>query len=170
MHNLHLIVIHSTSAEDACNEVETMIEDFGNENNWRTICGCVSDKNEVYIHDAEGRYVPSEDYLNTIEKINENVKGWMRSTLYGENAKKRIEEGNVDFTNWSAHELWELKEYVEYLRQIQSFKEHHNVSDIEEFDVLNHTFYPYEYAECGVTFSESEDGENTYIVFIDMHS
>jgi hypothetical protein len=44
MHNLHFVITTADSPEDACNNVETLISDFGNENNWRTVCGCVSEK------------------------------------------------------------------------------------------------------------------------------
>ena len=35
MHNLHYIVVQAETPEDAMSEAETMISDWGTENNWR---------------------------------------------------------------------------------------------------------------------------------------
>jgi len=67
-HNLHLIVVRAESGLDACNEAEDLLFDFGTENNWRSMCGAVSEDNEVYLN-GEGRYEPDEK-SDTIEKIN----------------------------------------------------------------------------------------------------
>ena len=70
MHNLHYVVVKAETGEEACSEVESSIEDFGNENNWRNICGAVSQDNEVY-KSLDGRWKPEDD--DTIEKINESI-------------------------------------------------------------------------------------------------
>ncbi len=55
MHNLHFILVRASSGEKACQDAENQIIDFGTDNNWRTMCGAVSEDNEVY--DAgDGRY------------------------------------------------------------------------------------------------------------------
>jgi 2,4-dienoyl-CoA reductase (NADPH2) len=70
MHNLHFIVVRSSSGEEACKQAENEIIDFGTDNNWRTMCGAVSQDNEVY--DAgDGRYRPAETDYTTIEAIND---------------------------------------------------------------------------------------------------
>ena len=57
MHNLHFILVRASSGEKACQDAENQIIDFGTDNNWRTMCGAVSEDNEVY--DAgDGRYEP----------------------------------------------------------------------------------------------------------------
>lgn len=167
MHNLHLFVIKSESPDEACSTVETLIEDFGNENNWRTICGCVSEHDEVYINDEDGRYPPT-DGMNTVASINEMVKGWIKGgTIYGNIAEQKIAEGNTDFKSWTSSELWSLEQYASYLKNMKDALEG---KDVEEFNVLEDSYYPYEFAECGVTQDDGlNDGDIKYIVFIDMH-
>ena len=75
MHNLHLAVIKANSPKEACIAVETETSSWGDENNWRSIGGCVSDKDEVYVSEEDARYYPDEDW-NTIEKLNKLVLGW----------------------------------------------------------------------------------------------
>ena len=70
-HNLHLVVIKADSAEDACNSVENEIIDFGNDNNWRTICGSVSEDNEVFISEDNAGFMEN---METIEKINAFIR------------------------------------------------------------------------------------------------
>lgn len=91
MHNLHFVVTRAESPQDACDNVETFISDFGNDNNYRTICGCVSEKNKVFINDSSGRYSPRDTGYTTIAKINRAIKEWTKETIYGETAKKKIE-------------------------------------------------------------------------------
>ena len=78
----------ASSGEEACNEAENLLMDFGNENNWRTFCGAVSQDNEVY-NAGDGRYQPKDTDYTTIEKINECVNEWMKHTWYGKTAKDR---------------------------------------------------------------------------------
>ncbi len=51
-------------------------------------------------------------------------------------------------------------------------KEKGQLSPVNDFDVLKEKFYEYEYTQCGVTEldSFSEENDETYIVFVDMHS
>lgn len=177
MHNLHLVVVKADSAEDACSIVETELESFGNENNWRTICGAVSEKDEVFSKEGDfrGRYTPSDCETLTIEAINKMVKEWMKGNYYGDTAKKKLAKGKLDFSKWNSGDLWSLEQYAKHLYQVAKIKESkkHNKKAgkkvSKDFDVLNDSFYAYEYTECGVTHIDYE-GEKTYVVFVDMHS
>jgi len=169
MHNLHFYVVKADSPQEACSEVEGLIESFGDENNWRTICGCVSEDNEV--HDIGkgdifgGRYIPSDINLTTIEAINNNVKGWLNTKNNHLRVIEKLKE-SPDFTNkevWKIHDLWCLEQYVKDLYQQYN---------IEGFNVLTDDYFAYEYDQCGVTQYEGSE-ETTgkkYVVFIDMHS
>lgn len=162
MHNLHLAVVKAESAKEACNYVESEISDFGNENNWRTICGAVSEANEVFINDKDGGYPPEAD--QTIESINAMVKQWFNDDTYTLAAKEKIANGETDFTKWNSNELWQLKMYAEQL---------HELCDIPKdgFNVLENTYYDYQYDQCGVTnMVNAEEEGQLYVVFIDMHS
>lgn len=166
MHNLHFAVIRSESAEDACNTVECFIEDFGNENNWRSISGAVSEHNEVYLT-GEGRFAPDET-SDTIEKINAMVTKWMQpDTFYEEPAKKVMKlvlEGNdpEDTLDWYRLEKYAADRYAEAMSK--------KIAKGEPFNVLEHEFKDYQYDDCGVTQLDYDDGETAYVVFIDMHS
>ena len=73
MHNLHFMIVQANDPKDACNIVETEIQDWGNDNNWRTIAGCVSEDDEVYNTPESSRFKPSEMGYDTIRKINEVI-------------------------------------------------------------------------------------------------
>lgn len=165
MHNLHFIVVKASSGQEACREAENQIIDWGTENNWRIMCGAVSEDGEVY--DAQdGRYRPKDtDYL-TIDAINEAVKGWLSESFYGATAKEKLDKGEINLDEWNAVELWSLSKYARHLSESYPYKE-------REFDILKEdTFYAYQFDECGVTnlCYNSEDGDKTWIVFCDMHS
>jgi hypothetical protein len=164
MHNLHLVVLKAEDAQDACDTVESQIEDYGNENNWRTICGCVSEDNEVYIHDKSGRYPPEAN--ETIESINAMVRKWVNSEGSFSGAAIAKLKKEPDFTKWTdSLALWSLGKYVDELR----YKAELNG---EEFDVLQHSYANGVYDECGVTQLDvwEEEDTKTYVVFVDMHS
>ena len=168
MHNLHFYVVKADNAKNACSEVDSLIDSFGDENNWRTICGCVSEDNEV--HDIGkgdtfgGRYIPSDMNLTTIESINKLVAGWLGDEVRYSMIIKKLKE-SPDFTNkeiWKKHDLWCLEKYANSLYQRY---------DIGTFDVLKDSHFAYQYDECGVTQYEGEQTTGKkYVVFIDMHS
>jgi len=165
MHNLHFILVRASSGEKACQDAENQIIDFGTDNNWRTMCGAVSEDNEVY--DAgDGRYRPERD-MTTIEAINQAVKGWLSESFYGATAKEKLGKGETNLDEWNAVELWSLSRYANHLSEAHSYKE-------RPFDIIKgDTFYSYQYDEWGVsdmTYDTNDDGDKTWVVFCDMHS
>lgn len=175
MHNLHFILVRASSGEKACQDAESQIIEWGTENNWRTMCGAVSEDNEVY--DAgDGRYRPNpaESDLTSIEQINECVNKWLEKCFYGSVAKEKFEKNEFNLDEWNAHELWSLSKYAEHLSEAVEYKG-------KSFDVLKDTFFSYKYDECGVTnmvYGRVEDDEESmafpkekiWVVFCDMHS
>ncbi len=163
MHNLHYIRVKSDNPKDACNTVETTIEDWGTGNNWRSIGGCVSSDNEVYrIVDEENkfmnaRWVPDVDM--TIEKINVMCNEWLKPADY----YKRQFDKCVDGKEETPFDWYGAKKHCEHMYQIGMLQG-------KTFDVLQDEFYSWKLNECGVTDIEyQQDGKNTYIVFVDMH-
>ncbi len=59
MHNLHLILVHAETPEEACVNAENGIEDFGNGSNWRYVGGCISENNEITDMHGGSRWYPS---------------------------------------------------------------------------------------------------------------
>ena len=165
MHNLHLVKVKADSGEQACKEVEILIMDFGNENNWRTICGAVSEDNEVF-NAGDGRYEPKDTDYQSIDKINEAVNQWIKSSWYGKIAEDKFAEGNFNLTEWDSHELWSLSKYAEHLSEAHPFREN-------PFDCMkDDCFFSYKYDECGFTdlTHSTTDGDKIWFVFVDMHS
>jgi hypothetical protein len=161
-----LAIIKAKTPQEACDNVEIAISNFGDDNNWRTICGCVSIKNEV--HDCgDGRYSPLNIGLITIAKINSTVRRWIKKVnIFGNLAKEKIKKakGKIDFSEWQSYELFSLQKYAEHLKE-QSY-----VKGVK-FDVRNlNEFYPHNFTECGVTNLVDESAEGIlYVVLIDMH-
>lgn len=166
MHNLHFISIKAISGEEACKKAENEIIDFGTENNWRTMCGAVSQDNEVY-NAEDGRYEPKDTDYQSIEKINEVVSQWIKDSFYGETAKLKFEKGETNLSEWNGIELWSLSKWAKHLSEAHSYKD-------REFDILKgDTFYTCQFDECGVTdmtYDTNDDGDKTWVVFCDMHS
>jgi hypothetical protein len=164
MHNLHFILVKAISGEEACKKAENEIMDFGTENNWRTMCGAVSQDNEVY-NAGDGRYEPKDTDYQSIEAINNAVDKWTKDSFYGETAKIKFDKGETNLDEWNPIELWSLSKWAEHLSEAHSYKE-------RSFNVLEDTFFSYKYDECGVSdcIWSGEDGDKIWIVFVDMHS
>ncbi len=162
MYNLHLAVVKAKSPKEACDYVESEISEYGDDNNWRTICGAVSEANEVFINDKDGSYPP--EATETIESINSMVKGWFNVDDYILAVKEIIANGETDFTKWDRHEIWLLKKYADQLYELCDIPK-------ETFNVLENSYYGYKYDEFGVTnmVNKEEEGQ-LYVVFISMHS
>lgn len=175
MHNLHLIVVKAETGREACENAHTIISDWGDENNWRTMCGAVSEDNETY--DArDGRYRPDED-TNTIDKLNDMVQDWMKESHYGTTARIKLKRGKK-IENFTSSELWSLQKEVEHLYAVKTvaeckkYKRKNGEKVSRKFSVLEDEFFQSQYDECGVTRLEEADDNNgkLWVVFCDMHS
>lgn len=184
MHNPHFCVIAADSAEEAEAAVEAELQDWGDENNWRSICGSVSEHDEVHVT-GDGRY-PPDDNDNTIAKLNR----FMQSVVDGQDcpieseamaAMKLVVEGGVPET---ARGWWCIKQYAERMFNMQG-NGGGRFAKGGKFDILTSQFMDGCYDEIGVTnFVDPgpRDGEDAiamreanplrkrYVVFVDMHS
>lgn len=173
MHNLHFVVVKAETGEEACDIVETQISNWGNENNWRTMCGAVSENNEVY-YTTDGRYPPSKD-SNTIAKINKKVKGWLKGNYYGGTAKELLAKGKK-VECFSQQEAWSLMKYAEYLHELKllkltkTYQKKAGKKVSPSFDILSDEFYSWKFDERGVTRIDYENEGKVWVVFVDMHS
>jgi len=168
-HNLHFIRVIADTGEDACGVAEDYLSEWGTENNWRTMCGAISQDNEVFDNNdayGGGRFKPSEIGITSIAQINETVDKWMEGTFYGNTAKELLESGKP-IHEFNRHELWSLKEYVKFLYQLKGFQ---GDEKDKKFNALVDEYYPYEYDECGLTDTQNYYEGKTWIVFCDMHS
>ena len=167
MHNLHLAVVRANDPQEACSLVETEISDWGTENNWRVVCGCVSEKNERY-YTGEGRWNPVE-LGDTIESLNKWVESLMEGGLLWQSPKETHKEvkrlmrrfingQEIEWVNWIT-----LKKFCELQKEVAYFGK-------KEFNILEHNFFDYNFGENGVTnMIDREEGQR-YVVYIDMHT
>ncbi len=164
MHNLHFIVLHANSGAEACERATTFISDWGNENNWREMCGAVSQSNSVYST-GEGRYQPKENM--TIDDCNNIYKTWFADEGYGNVAADKFRAGETNIYEWDNYELWSLKHLAEYLCQT-----HGRGGSAIGFDVLRDNFYYCHFDHTGVTQVDDyiHEGGERWVVFVDMHS
>jgi hypothetical protein len=160
MHNLQFIAIKADSPEEACSMVESHTEDYGNENNWMSVCGCVSEDNEVY-DTGEGAWTPSTDFP-TIKDINEMATGMLTDSIFydPEKFKKEVTkylEGKVDL-DWDT-----IRYHSEHMSR---------VGKLTKIDVLNgDQFCSHEYDKSGVTnLLHYDHGKKKYVVALDTHS
>jgi hypothetical protein len=161
MHNLHLITINAESSEDACDSVECEIESFGNENNWRAICGCISEDNEVYISDSDfGRYAPAENMtLADVEKL---IKNW--ASHFSCNITEILVKFHLDEESLTSMDWFMFRQYCGFKSEQLDFQN-------QTFDLWTSEFRSWQLDECGLTnLIDSESKEKKYVVFVDMHS
>jgi len=153
MHNLHFIVVQAETPKDAMSEAEVMISDWGTENNWRCFGGCVSQDNEVHIHDTHSRWTPEPNH--TIEMINKQVEGWLEPDQYTKDNFDKCVNGDIG----SPYDWYGAKRYCEHMFQ----KEKHGKGT---FDVLEDEFYDWHFNECGVTHQYVSEQENLSLIHI----
>lgn len=161
-HNIHLVVVKAESGADACSTVETELEGWGNEDNYRIIFGAVSADNEVYEKEKSRHYNLSP---KTIEGINKMVREWVEDPYYDKEAKNVLEnyaQGKpVKSFDWVNVSRW-----ADLMHERQQVE---NQAKGKPFNVLEHSFFEYHYDELGVTHL-SYEGEKKWVVFVDMHS
>lgn len=160
MHNLHIVRITSTSAEDACADVENQLAEWGNENNWRTICGSVCEDDTTF-QSGDGRW--NTDGF-TVDKLNTMVREWIYNPSVYEPSWDKIIKGVEEI---GPYDWYSAKKYCE--------EQYHKKSiGTDLFDIRTHEYYSWRIDECGVTamdmYSPEELDEKTYYVFVDMHS
>ncbi len=176
MHNLHLILVHAETPEEACVNAENGIEDFGNGSNWRYVGGCISENNEITDMHGGSRWYPSytdeegNKPYGSIEALNEMTREHIKEDNAFSHKKELIEgidNGDIKLSEITdSTDLYYLKQYIDNRRSTIL------LSNPGEFNVLEDEYKPYKYDKFGVTDlrMENDKGEKTYVVFIDMHS
>jgi hypothetical protein len=162
MHNLHFIVLHANSGAEACRRAESLLSDWGTENNWREICGAVSESNSVY-QSGEGRFQPEENM--TIAECNKWASVWVDDLQEWDVAQEKLNNGDTDLSKWELWELYSLKCYAEHMHETRSKRG-------KEFNVLTDYLYDWSFCHEGVTQIDDyqHEGGERWVVFVDMHS
>lgn len=174
MHNLHLCVVRAKNPLIAEDIVEAEIADWGNENNWRAICGSISEDDAVHVT-GEGRFEPSD--TDTVETINKMFGKHVREPYIGvmgtdcrETIRRTLAAVAADSPVEHDFDLYILEKYIHklYENAINGL----NKPDVVP-NVFEHQYNAWTLDEFGVTHigDPTQDAAGKrYVVFVDMHS
>jgi hypothetical protein len=157
MHNIHYVRTYANNAQNACDFVESEIKSWGDENNWRTIIGAINKRGKV-LNLNKDRYKPN--LKNAKESMNDVFHNG--DSYYKESVDKLIAGKEL-----KSHDWWKVKRYAEW----KSAKAWSGVKG--KFNIWKDTFREWEFDEIGLTDInrlDDIDGNEPFIVFIDMHS
>lgn len=185
MHTLHFLLIQADSAADAAEIAHAELADWGNENNWRRIGGIGSEDGLDDIENAEGgRWglsfldpaQPTPKVSTAFERAVDYVYSLFddpvrlddlstHPTLQSAVADVVAKLQAIDFDTDAPSVLWEASRNLRRLQQVGAARSAlKHGCDIPEL-------YSWEFAEHGLTdFTESTDGRQRYILFLDMHN
>ena len=165
MHVLHICVIAATSNDEAETEVESYLDGWGDEDNWRSICGSIS-QSGVRNVTGGGRWSPDETVeelqkhfakITSVPPLTAEVKTALNKLIEG----KLVEPGDLYSIRALAEKLIE--------RQYSGFEAPGVVPD-----VFKHWFHADCFDEVGVThIGETQKipvGSQLYAVYVDMHT
>ena len=133
---------------------------YSDENNYRTIGGCISRDNEVYIHDRSAGFLPDDDNLNTVEKVRALVIEHMTGLRTNEEIIEELKKENPHY--------YDISEWALIKSEVAS------VDDPTKFNLWHQSFFSgyynrFGYTQCPYDRSLMPPGMKLYIVFIDMH-
>ena len=163
MHNLHYVVVNAANHEEAEAAVESAIESWGDENNWRCICGSLNENGEAHST-GEGRWGEELTYEDVVKSLREAVHGepWhekeartlMRSLLAGKKLR------GMDF--------YTIRRYIE---DLGANADANGIPKEGAFDPFRASYYEWKLDEFGITnLAEEGSTEPRFIVLVDMHS
>lgn len=165
MHNIHYLKTRSKSAEEACNYIENYVEDWGNENNYFSVCGSFNSDGSKF-HELKGfnRWGIRNEAGNilTFKEVEEHINNNIDSYKEKENPQQILDNAlhNDRSGDWYTLELFAKRGY-----QIATFK------NKERFDISTDEYFAYQYDEFGLTNTyEGDENDEEFIVMIDMHS
>lgn len=146
-HNIHFIAVYADSHKEAEESAMLEIEDWGDENNWRTYIGSVDKNNN--IHNTVGFYASRRWDMCNLENIEHTLKSTMKKQPY------KIVEG-MDKS---------IQLYINYKNAKHAYKTYLD----HPLDIWKDEIYGWQFDEVGITNISYNDKAN-YIVAIDMHS
>jgi hypothetical protein len=187
MHTLHFILIQADSATEAASETDSLILNWGDENNWRTVGGVASEDGSDDIENhADGRWGLS--FLDGEKSIPRDGTYFSRAVAY----LHRVITGPValpaeshsthpdpsaairelsdrlrafDPERGDTHDLWCVHYNLKHLSELIGSRR------LREQGQAIPEFYPWQFDQFGLTdMTEHSDGARRYLVFLDMHS
>lgn len=182
MHVKHIVVVSADNASDAYSEVKSELEKYLNSGfDYFTILGSIDTHNKIHIKDTE--YKDLFKRIKNIETANKTVINWIKAKGEENNDAKALMAKHLSSEELDDMGWYYIEQYAKYQHQLLDLKASitsvpnsvrmlkklntKNTSFIQEFDVLKHTFYAYNFCECGVTHIGNEP--KNFIVIVDCH-
>jgi hypothetical protein len=160
-HVLHIAITTANNPKEACGRVENEIEDFGDENNWRTIEGCFCQDGTKYVtKDADHGFI---DKYASLDGLESDIKNWI---TIPDDVKKNALQSLKQVVKYlsgkcATVDLCEAKGFIDRLYASRNCP--------PDFDMWNDEFNAGMYDDTGVTNLSDECGDKSYAVFINMH-
>ncbi len=177
MHNLHFILIKADSAAKAVSEAESLILDWGNENNWRCVGGIASEdgSDDVENHD-EGAWGLA--FLDKEEGVPKEGTYFSRAVAY---LHREIAEPLAGLPSKLLAFSGTLRAFdpergppsrLEKIgRDLQHLSEHMVSRGAREGGEEIPQLYEWKFDRDGLTdMTDRWEGSRRYILFLDMHS
>jgi hypothetical protein len=186
MHNLHFLLINADSAEDAASEAESLILDWGDENNWRSVGGIASEDGSDDVENFDGgrwglSFLDDEDgipkegtyfsravaYLH--RAIAEPVElpwgdGSTYPTFPSAFAALSGQLAAFDPDSGNTCDLWALGRNLKHLSEVLD-----GARARKQGEAIPQ-FYDWQFESFGLTdLTEQSDGAKRYLIFLDMH-
>jgi len=161
MHYLHFMTVRAENHQEACDAVESSIVEWGNENNWRSICGSVCEDDTAY-DTGEGRWTPSSYKIKDIEEMLKKALSEFDNEEEALATMTTVLAGEEPDDNW---DWWKLSKYAK--------AKYEAGTQADNFDIWSVNYFDYQFDNFGITQKAHEYGEDEgkrYIVLIDMHS
>ena len=160
MHNLHLIIAHADSHQEAWEKVKTVVEDQQVHGTDGMICGSIREDGNIALNDGYIliNYLPSS---YSLESLNELARSWVRENERHATAWQKVCQ-QPDLA--SAEDWYQAARYCDFQYQTS-----HNS---DPFDLWNDDFRPERFDIEGVTHLDMDEDEASpkYCVFLDMYS
>lgn len=181
MHNLHLGRIKAKNHKEACEAVLAYIEDWGDDNNWRSIGGAICEDGTGEPYDDSARWGVDEDVEEQIKHLNsacfEELQGKEYTEgIYYDKLRYLLEgtkiESMLKYDDWM--DFYTARQFFNFL--LKTLRARAECKD--SYDIFTSCdFFAYSYGDFGLTdmgdygYSEEELKEcKTYVVLIDMHT
>ena len=159
MHNAHFIIVAGQESDDARFNVESELEEWGNENNWFDIRRIIDLSND---NDN-----PSDvEYLQVVvDELNKVASIDRKQYIIDQ-----INTLQTQLDCGGRHIYWQLSEWYKELYYITGVTNPYTVENLR--DNTCDEYYPYTYDEFGLTSyaQELDEGEKLFLVEVDMHS
>lgn len=161
MHNTHYAIITADDIDDAINEVEHELDNWGDENNWYSIVDTIELSNDMPA-DQRAKVQGELDYLNKevspdkMQQIIEQI----------DDQQQALSDGNRCHYYFLSELYKQLYELSAHAKTVPAF----TIEDIIKGEFNGYNEYRYdEYGLTNLTY-RFEEGIKLFFVIVDMHS